>query len=43
MMMETKARLADNGVTVLDVELARLGPENDPRSYVRLLEGGRRA
>jgi sugar phosphate isomerase/epimerase len=40
MMMETKARLADNGVTVLDVELARLGPENDPRSYVRLLEAG---
>src|SRR3989441_771981 len=38
LMAETKARLADSGVAVLDIELARMGPENDPGSYVPLLE-----
>src|SRR5207247_10361010 len=40
LMAETKARLADSGVAVLDIELARMGPENDSRSYLPLLEAG---
>lgn len=40
LMMETKARLADSGVAVLDIELARMGPENDSRSYGPILEAG---
>jgi sugar phosphate isomerase/epimerase len=38
LMRETKARLADTGVRVLDIELARMGPEQDARSYLPLLE-----
>lgn len=40
LMMETKARLADSGVAVLDIELARMGPDNDARSYGPILEAG---
>ena len=38
LMMQIKARLADTGVRVLDVELARMGPGEDAGSYVPLLE-----
>lgn len=38
LMLETKACLAHNGVNVLDIELARMGPDNGPRSYAPLLE-----
>jgi sugar phosphate isomerase/epimerase len=37
LMRETKARLADTGIRVLDVELARMGPDNDARSYAPIL------
>jgi sugar phosphate isomerase/epimerase len=40
LMAETKARLADSGVAVLDIELARMGPDRDARSYVPILEAG---
>jgi sugar phosphate isomerase/epimerase len=40
LMRETKARLADSGVAVLDIELARMGPDNDARSYLPILEAG---
>ena len=40
LMAETKARLADTGVTVLDIELARMGPDSDARSYLPILEAG---
>jgi sugar phosphate isomerase/epimerase len=40
LMAETKARLADSGVAVLDIELARMGPDNDARSYLPILEAG---
>ena len=40
LMRETKARLADTGVTVLDIELARMGPDSDARSYLPILEAG---
>jgi sugar phosphate isomerase/epimerase len=40
LMAETKARLADTGVAVLDIELARMGPDNDARSYLPILEAG---
>jgi len=40
LMAETKARLADTGVAVLDIELARMGPDNDARSYAPILEAG---
>ena len=38
LMRDTKARLADTGVGVLDVELARMDPGHDPQSYRTLLE-----
>jgi sugar phosphate isomerase/epimerase len=38
LMAETKARLAGTGVAVLDVELARMGPDRDARSYLPILE-----
>jgi sugar phosphate isomerase/epimerase len=38
LMKETKARLAATGLSVWDVELARLAPENDPDSFLPLLE-----
>jgi sugar phosphate isomerase/epimerase len=37
---ETKARLADTGIEVLDIELARLGPDTDPRTFRHILETG---
>jgi sugar phosphate isomerase/epimerase len=37
MMKETKARLADTGVEVLDIELARMGPDNEPKEFDRVL------
>ena len=40
LLRETKARLADTGVEVLDIELARLGPETEPEVFERLLETG---
>ena len=40
LMRETKARLAATGVKVLDIELARLGPETEPKSLQRFLETG---
>ena len=38
LLRETKARLADTGVRVLDVELARMDPTHDAESYLPLLE-----
>ena len=38
MMRRVTARLADTGVRVLDVELARLGPDEAPDDYLALLE-----
>jgi sugar phosphate isomerase/epimerase len=38
LMRDTKAQLADSGVGVLDVELARMDAEHDARSYRALLE-----
>jgi sugar phosphate isomerase/epimerase len=40
LMAETRARLADTGITVLDIELARMGPDNEARSYLPMLEAG---
>jgi 4-hydroxyphenylpyruvate dioxygenase len=40
LMRETKSRLADSGVEVLDVELIRLGPDDDPYTYLPILEAG---
>jgi sugar phosphate isomerase/epimerase/4-hydroxyphenylpyruvate dioxygenase-like putative hemolysin len=40
LLKETKACLAATGVQVLDVELARIGPDDSPRRYLRLLEVG---
>jgi sugar phosphate isomerase/epimerase len=40
MMRETKSRLADTGVTVLDIEFIRIAPETDPRSFEPFLETG---
>jgi sugar phosphate isomerase/epimerase len=38
LMREAKGRLADTGIRVLDVELARMDPGTGPESYVPLLE-----
>jgi sugar phosphate isomerase/epimerase len=40
LLRETKARLADTGISVLDIELARIGPHDNPRSFQRYLEIG---
>ncbi|RZT07587.1 4-hydroxyphenylpyruvate dioxygenase-like putative hemolysin [Kribbella sp. VKM Ac-2569] len=40
LMRATKSRLAATGVDVLDVELARIGPDGNPRDYLRFLEAG---
>ncbi|TCO50365.1 4-hydroxyphenylpyruvate dioxygenase-like putative hemolysin [Kribbella antiqua] len=40
LMRTTKSRLAATGVDVLDVELARIGPDGNPRDYLRFLEAG---
>ena len=38
MMRETKQRLADTGIKVLDVELARMDPTTEPETYFPFLE-----
>lgn len=40
MMKETQARMADTGVRVLDIELARMDPDTEPESYLSFLEAG---
>lgn len=40
LMRETRARLGVTGVEVLDIELARLGPQNEPEEYLPMLEAG---
>jgi sugar phosphate isomerase/epimerase len=40
MFAETKRRLADTGVRVLDVELVRLAPDSDPTAHEQLFETG---
>ncbi|MET0418554.1 MAG: TIM barrel protein [Actinoplanes sp.] len=40
LMRTTKIRLAAAGVEVLDIELARIGPHEDPRDFQRVLEAG---
>lgn len=40
LMRSTKARLAATGVEVLDIELARMGPRDEPRDFLRILEAG---
>jgi sugar phosphate isomerase/epimerase len=42
MMRETQACLADTGVEVLDIELARLPPEVEVASFAAMLEAGAR-
>ena len=38
MVRRVSKRLADTGLQVLDVELARLGPDDEPENYVGVLE-----
>jgi sugar phosphate isomerase/epimerase/4-hydroxyphenylpyruvate dioxygenase-like putative hemolysin len=40
LMRDTKRRLADTGMRVLDVELVRMGPDDDPHSFLPVLEAG---
>jgi sugar phosphate isomerase/epimerase/4-hydroxyphenylpyruvate dioxygenase-like putative hemolysin len=40
LMRTTKVRLAATGIEVLDIELARISPDEDPRDFVRFLEAG---
>ncbi len=40
LMRRTKVRLAATGIEVLDVELARISPRDDPRDFLRFLEAG---
>jgi sugar phosphate isomerase/epimerase/4-hydroxyphenylpyruvate dioxygenase-like putative hemolysin len=40
LMRATRAHLAATGVEVLDIELARMGPGEDPRDFERFLEAG---
>jgi sugar phosphate isomerase/epimerase len=40
MLAETRQRMADTGVTTLDVEIVRLTPDSDPGSYEELFEVG---
>jgi len=40
MMKETKMRLADTGVCVLDIELVRMDPATEPETYLSFLEAG---
>jgi sugar phosphate isomerase/epimerase len=42
MLAETRRRLDDTGVRVLDVELIRLAPESDPDGYESLFDAGAR-
>ncbi|MEV6967100.1 TIM barrel protein [Hamadaea sp. NPDC051192] len=40
LMRTTKVRLAATGIEVLDIELARIGPNEHPRDLMRFLEAG---
>ncbi|WP_436534322.1 TIM barrel protein [Actinoplanes sp. HUAS TT8] len=40
LMRTTKVRLAATGVEVLDIELARISPDDDPDDFRRFLEAG---
>ena len=40
MMRETKARLADTGISVHDIEFVRFAPETDVESFLPFLEAG---
>jgi sugar phosphate isomerase/epimerase len=40
LMKETKARMADTGVRILDIELARMDPATEPETYLSFLEAG---
>ncbi|MEV0618354.1 TIM barrel protein [Nonomuraea sp. NPDC050404] len=40
LMRATKVRLAATGIEVLDIELARIPPEDDPANFLRFLEAG---
>jgi len=40
LMRTTKVRLAATGIEVLDIELARIGPNENPRDLMRFLEAG---
>ncbi|MDI5975068.1 sugar phosphate isomerase/epimerase [Amycolatopsis magusensis] len=40
LLKRTKSALAATGIRVLDVELARIGPHDDPKRFLRLLETG---
>jgi 4-hydroxyphenylpyruvate dioxygenase-like putative hemolysin/sugar phosphate isomerase/epimerase len=40
LMRTTKVRLAATGIEVLDIELARISPREDPRDFQRFLEAG---
>jgi sugar phosphate isomerase/epimerase len=40
LMRTTKVRLAATGIEVLDIELARISPAEDPRDFERFLEAG---
>ncbi|GAB4051246.1 TIM barrel protein [Catellatospora paridis] len=40
LMRSTKVRLAATGIEVLDIELARISPHDDPRELQRFLEAG---
>jgi sugar phosphate isomerase/epimerase len=39
-MRTTKVRLAATGIEVLDIELARISPDEDPKDFLRFLEAG---
>ncbi|WP_327589621.1 TIM barrel protein [Nonomuraea sp. NBC_00507] len=40
LMRATKVRLAATGIEVLDIELARIAPDDDPADFLRFLEAG---
>lgn len=40
LLRTTKVRLAATGVEVLDIELARMSPRDDPRDFQRILDTG---
>jgi 4-hydroxyphenylpyruvate dioxygenase len=40
LMRTTKVRLAATGIEVLDIELARIGPHENPRDFERFLQAG---
>ncbi|GAA3349554.1 hypothetical protein GCM10020358_72130 [Amorphoplanes nipponensis] len=40
LMRTTKVRLAATGIEVLDIELARIGPDDNPRDFERFLQAG---